>query len=280
MSDPNAAQRALWNDLSGPRWVELQPRLDAQLAAYNDLLLAALGPLAGARVLDVGCGCGATTLALARAVTPAGRVVGVDLSEPMLARARERVDAAGFAHAGLVRADAQVDDLPGGPFDALASRFGVMFFADPRAAFARLHRQLAPGARVAFACWQRAEENAWVTVVRDAALTALPAVPLAPRGAPGPFAFAEPDDIRAALGDFAELTVTPHRASLPLGGGGDLDGVTDFALQVGPIGSALREASPAERASARAAVRAALEPHARDGEVSLGAAAWIVTARA
>lgn len=277
MHEPNATQRALWNDLSGPRWVDLQPRLDAQLAAYNDLLLAALGPIGGLRVLDVGCGCGATVLALADAVGPTGEVVGIDLSEPMLSRARART--VGIPHIRLLQADAQVDAIAGAPFDALASRFGVMFFADPRAAFARLRGQLRPGATMAFVCWQRAGENPWVTVVREAALTVVPEIPLAPRGAPGPFGLAEPEDLHAALAGFTEVCITPHRSELPLGGGGDLDAATDFALQVGPVAATLREAPAEQRVAVRTAVRAALAPHLRDGVVSLGAAVWVVTAR-
>jgi SAM-dependent methyltransferase len=282
MSDANREQTTYWNEQAGPIWVAFQERLDRQIGPHGERALARLAPRAGERVLDLGCGCGDSSLALATRVAPGGSVLGLDLSEPMLARARERAAAARLANASFRAADVQTAKLEAAAFDAAFSRFGVMFFADPEAAFRNVRGSLRPGGRLVFVCWRPVTENPWVTVPMAAAAPLLPLPPPPPEGAPGPFAFgdaARVQRILAAAG-FGEIAIEP--VDLPMTpGGGDPDEAAEIFLDVGPLGSALREAKAdaAVRERVRAAVRKAFEPHLRAGRVELGSAIWLVQAR-
>lgn len=287
MSDPTSAakpglndeQIRLWNEQSGPRWVAQQERLDAQLAPFGEEAMKALGATAENRILDVGCGCGDTTLALARRTGAA--VTGVDVSHTMLVRARERLAHDGFTNVSFVEADAQTYAFEPGSFDRLVSRFGVMFFADPPAAFANLRRALAPGARLSFVCWQAMERNAWLTVPLQAALAHVPAPAPTPPGAPGPFAFADESRVRALLAGagFADVRTDPFETELSMAGGGTLDDAVTLASQVGPAAVLLRE-NPDKRDAIVGAVREAFARRETDRGVLLPAAVWVVTARA
>ncbi|MCC6849284.1 MAG: methyltransferase domain-containing protein [Deltaproteobacteria bacterium] len=275
---PNAEQITYWNEQGGPRWVGLQEALDAQLAPFGRIVMdrLAIGP--GERVLDVGCGCGETTLELGRRVGPRGTVVGVDISTVMLERARQR--GAGAANVEFLAADAQTRPFVDASFDVVFSRFGVMFFQDPHAAFANFHRALAPGGRLGFHCWKTFKENDFMTVPFAAALRHVPPPPPPPSpDAPGPFAFADPDRVRGILGDagFAEVGFESRHDPMALGAG--VEEAADFALQLGPASLALREASSDAIAKVRASVREVLAAHVVDGRVRLGTSSWVVTAR-
>jgi SAM-dependent methyltransferase len=235
----------------------------------------------GERVLDVGCGCGQTTLQLAARVGPGGSVTAVDISTPMLERARLRAAAERLSHVRFVNADAQLAPVAEAAFDLVFSRFGVMFFSDPPAAFANLRACLAPRGRVAFVCWQALKNNEWVRVPLMAAAqhTPLPA-PAAP-GTPGPFAFADPAHVRAILdaAGFADIAIEPLEGELAVGGvGGGLEQAVAHLMEMGPMAAALREAPEAARPKVMAAVREALAPYASPAGVKLGYAAWIVHA--
>jgi SAM-dependent methyltransferase len=278
----NPEQSKYWNEVAGPRWVRFQEILDAELAGLTAAALERARPAAGETAIDVGCGCGGTALELARRVGAGGRVLGVDLSEPMLARARERAAAAGLAQLELRRADAQSERFARGAADLVFSRFGVMFFSDPPKAFANLRAALKPGGRVTFLCWQALAENAWVTVPLGAIAKVIQLPPPPPPGAPGPFAFADPERVRGILagGGLADVALEDLREPIALGGGA-LDDAVAFSLEIGPAASALREADagPALRAKVADAIREALAPHAARGPLRMSAAAWIVTAR-
>jgi SAM-dependent methyltransferase len=281
VAGPNAEQIGYWNEVAGPRWVALQPMLDAQISPLGERAMEAAGVGAGERVLDVGCGCGQSSLQLAERAGPRGPVLGVDVSAPMLARAQERAREADAANLLFRRADAQVDALGEASFDLVFSRFGVMFFADPEAAFANLRRALAPGGRLAFVCWQGLAHNPWM-LVPLAAIAAHVRLPPAPApGAPGPFSFADAERVCAILraAGLREIECAPLEGRLRVGGEGDLDAAVDFALQMGPAAAALREAGEAARPRAAAAVRDALAPYADDGGVCMDYSAWIVSAR-
>lgn len=281
MSTPNADMRAHWNERSGPNWVALQPRLDGQLAPVTDALLEGLPLAAGQSALDVGCGTGALTLSLAERVGPTGAVTAVDLSAPMLKLARERVAAGGFAQVTCLEADAQVAPFADGGFDAVVSRFGVMFFDDPAAAFANLLRATRPGGALRFMCWQAAARNPWVTLPMRVARPILGELPMAPPRAPGPFALCDAEYLREILGaaGWTELSIEPWERSLVLGGTASLDEAADFALVVGPLGGALREATADQRAAVREALAPALAAHLTPEGVRLDAAMWRVNAR-
>jgi SAM-dependent methyltransferase len=274
----NAEQIAHWNERSGLAWAELTKLLDRQIEGIGERVLEVLAPRPGERLLDVGCGCGQTTVARGRAVGPAGRVVGLDVSHPMLEVARRRVAEAGLAQVELVEADAQTHALEAGAFDGLFSRFGVMFFADPVAAFGNLRRVLVPGARLAFACWRSPAENPVMTTAMTAARHRFPPLPTPVPGAPGPFAFADDGRVRALLeaAGFAEVAIAPHDADM---GGNGLEDSLRLAVRIGPLGAALRE-HPELLPHVIDDVRAAYLPLVRDdGAVWMRSATWIVTAR-
>ncbi len=275
---PNAEQITYWNEQGGPRWVTLQEALDRQLASFGRIVMDRLAIAAGERVLDVGCGCGETSLELGRRVGREGSVLAVDISTVMLERARER--GRGVANVEFLAADAQTHAFAPASFDAVFSRFGVMFFADPRAAFVNIARALKPGGRLGFHCWKKLVDNPWMTVPLFAALQHLPPPTPPPPDAPGPFAFADPDRVRGILADagLAEIEFESRGDAMSLGTG-SVDDAADFALQMGPTSMALREATAETVAKVRAAVREALAPYQTANGVSLTTASWVVTAR-
>jgi SAM-dependent methyltransferase len=275
MSEPaNAQQVAYWNESAGPTWAELNEPLDRQLAPLGRRAMAELDLGRGKRVLDIGCGSGETTVELALSGAEA---LGVDISHVLLDVARRRVRDTGLAR--FLEADAQTWPFEPASFDAVFSRFGVMFFADPAAAFANIRRAMKPGGRLAFVCWRTPGENPIMSLPMMAALAHIDTPPAPPEpGAPGPFAFADPERVKAILtaGGFHDITVTPHEADI---GPGDLDTTLGLALKVGPLGALLRE-NPDRRDAVIRAVRAALAPHDGPHGVKLGSATWIVTATA
>jgi SAM-dependent methyltransferase len=272
----NDEQIANWNGPQGDVWVAMQERLDRQLLPLGLATLEALAPRTGERILDVGCGAGQSTLELATRVGPSGRVLGVDVSEPLLALARQRRDAARADQAQFVAGDAQVHAFEPG-FDAVYSRFGVMFFADPSAAFANLARALRSGGRLAFVCWGRPEENPIMMAPLLAAIAAgLPPPEPTPPNAPGPFAFADRERVASILASagFTDIVHTRRDDNM---GGNDLEASVDLAFRVGPLARLLRE-TPALRSSVELAVRSALAKYVVDGVVQIPSATWIVTA--
>ena len=274
-----ADQAAYWNEQAGPRWVAAQKRLDATFAPLTATLIDFAAPQASDRVLDIGCGCGATVLALA----PRARdVIGVDISKVMLDVARERVVQAGLANASLLLADAATHPFEPASFDLGFSRFGVMFFDDSVAAFAAIRRALRPGGRLAFITWRRLSENPCFLLPYLAVKPLLPPQPQADPEAPGPFRFADPDRVRRILADagFAAIEVTPHDSTMQLARPGELTRAVDFALQIGPVSRALATAEAEVKAAAVAAVRAELAKHESTEGVALAAGTWLVSARA
>ncbi|MBR8406593.1 class I SAM-dependent methyltransferase [Burkholderia cenocepacia] len=283
MAEQNADQVGDWNGQSGERWVVNQARLDAMAAVFGEAAIEAVAPVTGERVLDVGCGAGASTLALAARVGARGQVMGVDISEPLIGRARAlaRPDTPALFQVS----DASSAELPEGAFDILFSRFGVMFFDDPTGAFAHMRRALRPGGRVAFVCWRGAAENDWMRVPMGAIRGILP--PSAPPDpeAPGPFSFGDRARVARILtaAGFTDVAIAPFDASVPLGAGETRDAAIDDAvkmsLEVGPLSRALADQSDDVRARASAAVRAAFAGLPGERSVMIGGAAWIVMAR-
>lgn len=186
----NADQIAYWNGQTGRKWAEDADQMDAMMRTQTEAVLAAAVPSEGESVLDIGCGSGGTTLALAAAVGPSGLVTGIDISHPMLAVARER--AKGRSNIHFLEVDASTHALPVASVDLIFSKFGVMFFADPEQAFRNIRRAAKPGARLAFICWRSVHENPFATVPMGIAMRHLPPQPPPDPTAPGPFAFADP----------------------------------------------------------------------------------------
>jgi SAM-dependent methyltransferase len=275
---PNQDQRDYWNREEAHHWVDNQQRYDEMLAPFGERVLAAAALTATDRVLDVGCGCGTTTLGAARAV-PDGQAIGIDLSEPMTARAHQRALDEGIGNVLFEVADAQTfrHDVP---FDVVISRFGVMFFDDPVAAFTNLQRGLWSGGRLAFACWQDLLENEWMFVPAGAVLEHVPMPDLGPPGAPGPFSLGDTDRVRSVLTDagFTEIDVESAEEQVLVAGRGTIDDAVEFMRHSGLANTLLSDAPDDLRERAFASVREALAPFATDDGVRMGAKAWIVTA--
>ena len=274
----NAAQAEYWSGAGGQRWIDRQEHQDQVLRPVSDLLTAAAQAKPGDRVIDVGCGCGATTIGFAERVRPQGEVLGLDVSEPMLARARER--ASQDLPVRFVHADATVYDFAPAWADLIVSRFGVMFFADPARSFANLRKGLKRGGRLAFACWREAKQNPFFIVPLREARKHAPPLPEMDPEAPGPFAFADEARVRRILSEagYADIVLTPQDLDLDIAAGRGLDTAVAAALAIGPTSRMLSEQSEAVRAAAAADIRTALAAHVRGDSVPLGAAIWVVTA--
>ena len=265
----NEDQRAYWNAEAGETWAREAARLDALLAPFSALALAALTPRAGERVLDIGCGAGATTRALAELGCEA---LGVDVSAPLLGAAERQGGGARY-----LLADAGADPLPG-PFDAAISRFGVMFFEDPVAAFAHIRAALRPGGRLAFVCWGPLSENAWASAPLDAVADLLPALPEPPPPhAPGPFGLSRPGravEVLTAAG-WRNAKATPWRG--PYGLGSSPEDATDLMLQIGPLARLLR-LHPEVKGAVTPALLNLFRRHTTQFGVELPSSILIVTA--
>jgi len=274
----NEEQRARWNGIDGEYWTSHQDRLDRTLAPVTGPLLAFAAPRAGSTVMDVGCGCGATTLELARAVGPSGRVVGLDVSGPMLALAAERLRA--FANTTCMLGDAAELPLRDLGADLIVSRFGVMFFGDPVAAFANLRTGLAAGGRLRFACWRPIKENPWLQIPLHAVYEHAPRLPKPEPEEPGPFAFGDPARVTRILtaAGFTEPSFTPLDIQIDISGGGTLEDAVIQSSAMGPAKRALADQPDEVRAAALESIRRALTPYASAAGVKLPGAIWLVAA--
>jgi ubiquinone/menaquinone biosynthesis C-methylase UbiE len=277
----NAEQIEYWNSKVGDTWARMQSRLDRAFTPVTAALLSVAAPQPGEDVLDIGCGTGETTLALAGAVGDDGAATGVDISDALLARARERADEL-LCDADFLNADAAIFDAEPG-FDLIISRFGVMFFDDPVAAFANLHRLAAPGGRLVFACWQPPAENLWATLPMQALAALLPEQPAADPHAPGPFAFADPARVEAILASagWQDIAFDDLPFEMVVGDGEDaIASAVQFNLRIGPAARLVRDAGPEAEAAAPAVLAAALAPYRTDNSVALPGAVWLVSAAA
>ena len=255
-----------------------QERLDRVLRPLGDLGLEKVAPRAGERAVDVGCGCGATTVLLAERVGKTGKVLGVDVSERMLARARART-------ANMPWVDLELGDAAekrfAGDADLMFSRFGSMFFADPLKAFTNLRTALRSGGRLCLVCWRAPEDNPWYVVPLRAAETIVPPLPPVEPGAPGPFAFADGERFRRVLSDagFRDVVVERRDQLVPQSTTG-LDEAVEVAVLAGPIARMLVDADASAIARVRAVIREALAPYARAERVEMMSSVWLATARA
>jgi SAM-dependent methyltransferase len=278
--DNNADQIAYWNGPGGQRWADRQQAQDILLRPIADALIDRARPKAGERVIDVGCGSGATTIAFAQKVGPSGHVFGVDVSGPMLERARQSAPAE--LPVDFVLADATVYPFDPESFDLLASRFGVMFFAEPARSFANMRGALRPSGRLAFACWREPRENPFFMAPLQAVYKHVPKLPQQGPDDPGPFSFASEARVHRILGEagFTGIEMEPCDFALDVAIGRGLDAAVQGALEIGPASRALEGHPEDVRAAATNAIREALTPFAKGQTVPLPASIWIVTARA
>ena len=275
----NTDQIAAWSGQMGETWAALHEQLDRQVEPPGRAALELAAPAKGERVLDVGCGPGATTLDIARAVGPEGAVLGVDVAPMLLDIARRRAD--GVESVSFVEADAQTYAFEPGGFDLVYSRFGVMFFDDPTAAFANLRRACRAGGRLAFVCWRAPADNPLFKIGGKLASELFPDRPAPAPDAPGPFAFADDARVRAILAESGWRDIRIDPIDVEIGGLG-LDESVALMTRAGPLGAALREAEGADdlRQQAAERLRPLLEPFAGPDGVRFPAACWLVAAKA
>ncbi|GAA2681188.1 methyltransferase domain-containing protein [Streptomyces violaceolatus] len=273
----NTEQAQAWNGPEGAHWARNQDRWNAVNEGFDEPLLDAAGITGEDRVLDLGCGSGQTTRRAALRA-PRGHVLGLDLSGPMLAEARSRAEREGVANVSFAQGDAQVHPFGAGAFDAAVSRYGVMFFADPVAAFGNVGRALRPGGRLAFVCPADAALNGWVTAMASLR-EVLPVGDFGQPGLPGMFSLAAPDrigDVLTASG-FAGIDVNQVQAHGTWGR--DAEDAAEFLLGTGPGRHLMERADPTARARARGILTDHLRTHeAADGTVRLLSTSWLTTA--
>jgi ubiquinone/menaquinone biosynthesis C-methylase UbiE len=278
--DLNADQIAYWNGPGGQHWTDRQQAQDTLLAPVSEILIDRAKAKAGERIVDVGCGCGATAIAFAQKVGPTGHVRGIDISAPMLARARQ------LAPSGMpvdfILGDATVYPFVSASFDLLVSRFGVMFFAEPAVSFANLRGALRPTGRLTFACWREPRDNPWIMMPLQAVYKHAPKLPQLGPDDPGPFAFASEARVNRILGEagFSKIAMEPFNLTLDVAIGRGLEAAVEAALEIGPASRALAEQPPDVVAAATVSIREALTAFVRGQSVPLAAAIWIVTASA
>ena len=276
----NEEQREYWNSEESRHWVKQQDVYDQLLERFGARVIEAAALAPGERALDIGCGCGATTLAAARTTAP-GAALGVDLSEPMLTVARDRARADGLDNVNFHVADAQSYAFVADSVDVAISRFGVMFFDDPVAAFANIRSAMRPDGRIVFACWTNLLENEWLAVPGGAILQHVPSPEPGPPDAPGPFSFADKERVRRILTAAGFTDVSLESAHEPmLYAGLDAGGVVEFIRRTGMGRSLLDNADPAVVEKAVTAARDALAPYETSAGLRISGTVWLVQARA
>lgn len=281
MTFVNIEQAEFWSQIA-PTWLENENQLETVAGLPGLLAMDRLKLLPGQRVLDLGCGSGRTTLELASRVGPSGEVVGLDISAEMLARGRERAARSGARNIEFLHADVQAHDFGTSRFDAAYSRFGVMFFIDPVAAFGNVCRALRPGGALSFVCWQGVFENEWLLIPGAAAASVTGSLPPMPSPTePGPFSLADPDRVREVLdaAGFSSIAIEPHSDHVVISED-QISEVAVASLRVGGVREALRDADQQTRDRALAAIEEALRGRVLDGEVRATRGVLLVTGSA
>jgi SAM-dependent methyltransferase len=277
----NTEQEAFWSELA-PTWVQLEAELEQIGGPPGHLAMDRLYLTPGQRVIDLGCGTGATTVELARRVSPGGEVLGVDIAEAMLDGGRERVAALALDNVTFLHADVQVHDLGGAQFDAAYSRFGVMFFSDAVAAFTNVRRALRPDGRLSFASWQSVFENEWM-LIPGAAIASVTGMPpqLPGPGSPGPFSLADADHVASLLkaAGLQHVDIVPHADTVVLTED-QIPARARTSMRTGAGREALRDADDETRARALVAIEDALRARLHNGEVRLSRGVLLVVAEA
>jgi SAM-dependent methyltransferase len=276
MSTARDEQTKLWNKPSGHAWVEMQAVLDQTFTPLETLLVEAAAAASPARVLDVGCGTGATTLAVARRIAPKDGCIGVDISEPMIAAARARAERERLP-ATFICANAQEHAFDPGRVDMLISRFGVMFFDDPVRAFANLHRAARSGAELRCIAWRSVAENPFMTMAERAAAPLLPTLPPRKPDGPGQFAFANDGRVRGILKEsgWTEIDIQPLDVECTF----PERELVRYLTRLGPVGLALQDADDSARARVIETIRPAFDPFVHGADVRFVAACWMISAR-
>ena len=274
----NIDQAEAWDGPEGEHWALHHERFDATISPHHGVLITAAAFAPGERVLDIGCGNGLTSRDAARAVGPSGSVLGVDLSGPMLAVAAQLAEEEGLDNVRFERGDAQVQSFEPEAYDLVISRFGVMFFLDPVAAFTNIASALRPGGRAAFLVWQSVAANEWVSAMRDA-LAVGRDLPVPPPGAPSPFGLADTDFTRGVLTEAGFTDISFAESAPPWRLGSDADDAYGFVTGLRVIKMMLEDLDDSLRAQALDNLRATAAAHETPDGVYFGSAAWVINAR-
>ncbi|KAF1040392.1 MAG: Aklanonic acid methyltransferase DauC [Burkholderia lata] len=276
-SRPNDEQSALWNGPSGRAWVDTQAPIDRMFEPLETLLVDAAAPSSACSVLDVGCGTGAVTLAIARRLGADAQCTGIDISARMIDAAQARAERSGVP-VRFVCADVQTHAFEPASVDLIVSRLGVMFFDDPVRAFANLRHAARPNARMRFVAWRGAADNPFMTIAEQAAAPLLPNLPARRPGAPGQFGFGDRQRIASVLSNsgWSDIAIEPVDLACAL----PEPALDDYITRLGPVGLALLEVDEATRRRVVDTMRAAFAPYIDGAEVRFDAGCWLVTARA
>ena len=282
VNDANAAQREFWNSSATRVWADQHERMDRVVAEFTKQILDLAAPQPGESVLDIGCGGGTTTLELAKRVGPTGRVLGADISENSIAQVQRRIAGAGLKQAEATVADVAAHPFPANGFDLVFSRFGVMFFADPTAAFANVRCAVKPGGRLSLAVFRTARENLWPQGPLEAVRHLLPPLPTPGPEDPGPFSWADPARVHRILegAGFREVKLIRLDPKMRLAPPGGVAEAADFMMTFGPLTRVLPSLAPEHRDAVRAGVEGFFRGHDEPEGIVLPAANWVVQARA
>lgn len=280
MSETNEEQKKTWNNEQAVDWIAWKEPLEWMLRSLTDSIISHAGLKGGERVLDVGCGCGDTMLDLLARVGMSGNVTGIDISEPMLQVALNRVRNFGYTNYSLINNDAQTVEFPEQSFDLVFSRLGIMFFEDPVSAFKQFHKALKPGGRIEFVAWQDADKNEWIREPQAAVAKVIQLPDPEPPRSPGLFAFADPDYVREILeaAGFANIDIDPLESTFTIAGGSNIDKAIHFMEQVSPLRHTLEGLSEPQRNNALLTLTDCMRSHMADQGVRMGYAAWHVRA--
>ena len=279
MSEVNKNQRDFWSGKGGDIWVERQNAMDTMLSPLGEAALNKLNLNEGENVLDIGCGCGHTTLNIAKRISPDGQVTGLDISEPMLKRAKESANEMSISNASFNCVDVQTDDMGEEVYSAAFSRFGVMFFEDPVAAFCNINKSLITGASLSFVCWQSPALNPWQSLFIEAVKKYVD-LPSPPRRSPSPFAFMESEYVSSILeeSNFQNIMIEGHEAEVNMFSGRSLsDSVKDY-ISINPVVSGmLKDSTEQEKTEIINSAIEAFSPYYSAKGLMFPSATWLVT---
>jgi len=279
MSEVNKNQRDFWSGKGGDIWVERQNAMDTMLSPLGEAALNKLNLNEGENVLDIGCGCGHTTLNIAKRISPDGQVTGLDISEPMLKRAKESANEMSISNASFNCVDVQTDDMGEEVYSAAFSRFGVMFFEDPVAAFCNINKSLITGASLSFVCWQSPALNPWQSLFIEAVKKYVD-LPSPPPRSPSPFAFMESEYVSSILeeSNFQNIIIEGHEAEVNMFSGRSLsDSVKDY-ISINPVVSGmLKDSTEQEKTEIINSAIEAFSPYYSAKGLMFPSATWLVT---